>query len=209
MMGFLKRSSIALAAAALLLSGRTAGAQVFFQGSTSGCFNPSGPGGMCASGDASAQPGLTYNSDSFSGTSGAFGIFGIGGGAGQSLGSFVVATSGELFYNVPFLLSVIFTAPIGVTPNAVYSASLIGSASSVAGGGIYVDFDNSTKWYTFPTSDGVDSFKFSVNDVSVSGGQTGYVTGTITATPEPGTMMLFGTGLVGLAPMIRRRRKKV
>jgi len=47
---------------------------------------------------------------------------------------------------------------------------------------------------------------------TISAGQDNFVTGNIvvtSASPEPGTVMLFATGLMGLVPVVRYRRRKI
>lgn len=50
-----------------------------------------------------------------------------------------------------------------------------------------------------PSTDVVDGFVFTVNTAN------GIVSGDFAVTPEPGTLGLLGTGLVGLAGMVRRK----
>jgi len=45
---------------------------------------------------------------------------------------------------------------------------------------------------------------FNVHSTSFPGGE---IRGNIAAIPEPATLVLFGTGLLSLAAMVRRRRK--
>jgi hypothetical protein len=205
-MGMFKRSTVALAAAAVLGLGSSLQAQVFFQGSTSGCFNP--VAGTC--GGSPSVPGVSFSGDTFIGnTAPITNLYAVGGSAGQSFGSFTVGTGGEVYANLPFLLNISFLAPFGITPSAVYTATLLGSASSIAGGGFFIDFDNTVKTYTYTAPDGGGTFTLGVNDVSVTGGHTGFVSGNIIASPEPATLMLVGTGLLALVPVIRRRRAMV
>ena len=62
------------------------------------------------------------------------------------------------------------------------------------------------------TTCGGGSFLFSVNDLSIDSGQIASITGQITGAqqttiPAPMTMILFGSGLAGVAAKVRRRRK--
>lgn len=203
--------------------------EVFIAGFTNGCY-----GVACAPGASATSGGLTYSNSTFSGTT-AGGFRALGGNANpgsnfNNLGSISLSTAPQS-YNTPFTLQVTFTAPQGINGSntTTFTALITGTVRSDNTGGVFVDFNNTPITFTFndpncepnpeaqppsagQTTCGVGSFNFSVNDISIDPGQTVSVTGQITGAnqttvPEPATMILLGTGISGVAAMVRRRRK--
>ena len=201
--------------------------EVFFSGSTLGCF---GPG--CVPGASATLLGLTYVNSTFSGTT-AGGFLGIGNMPGtpnlDNLGSFALSSM-PATYNSTFTLRVTFSDPQGIAggPSTNYSATLTGQVITTDIGGVRLEFDQTPILFTFSdtncgattipgqqTTCGNGSFLFRVNDTSLSVGRITPLTGDIISAvvtpqgqpvPEPGALLLLGTGLTGLGAGLRRYR---
>jgi len=204
----LRRTALAVATGALLALGPGAASAVetTFVGSATGCF-----GLNCVPPGSVVLSGLTYLNSTFNVTT-AGGFVSIGNVPGtpnvDNLGSFSLSGTPFTYNGSHFDLLVSFTAPPGVSPTSVLiKDTLTGQVISSDNGGVFIDFDNTPKHFTFG---GGGSFDFFVNDVSVTAGGTVSVSGSIISqvaqVPEPETYALFLAGLGAVGFMARRRK---
>ncbi|MDQ2928294.1 MAG: hypothetical protein M3R22_09040, partial [Pseudomonadota bacterium] len=201
---------VAIAAGAVLAaaSGAANALETTFIGYTDGCFAVS-PATACSPtanpADQSttlAGSGLTFTDSNFNVTT-AGGFVSIGTAPASpdrnNLGSFALSNAPFVYNGQHFDLLASFTAPPGTTPGQVLFTDLLTGTVDATGGGVFLDFDNTPKHFTFGSGSSAGSFDFFVNDLSVVHGGNVAVTGTITsqvsAVPEPETYALFMAGL--------------
>jgi hypothetical protein len=224
-------------AAVLLIAAQPSqAAEITFQGYTDGCFNlASNPNCTPAQNPTTPQTVSVGNDLDF--TDASFGpTQSTGGALNLTLGSFSLHPVGSDsdFDAFEFQLRVTFTLPTVMSGSSspVFTAVLEGDASSSPGqcnpgpnpcGGVSVDFNNTPTLFSYSNASASGSFKFYVDDFSLtlsganaSGNLLGHITEAVengpileplVVTPEPGSILLMGTGLGALAFRTYRRRR--
>ena len=201
---------------------RASAQSVELAGTTAGCFYTTT---ACEPTGGDQAMYLKYVSGQFdqnTPSGGGLTVLGSGGIHGSNLGYFQLGGTPDVYTGEKFLLKILFSSPLLLGPNAVYSAAIVGTVTndeSVTGGGVSIQF-GPAQTFAFNGTGYSGNFVMKMNNISVSPGtleNNGGVplTATIitrldspvTATPEPGTTVLLATGLIGIVPLVRRRRK--
>jgi len=156
---------------------------------------------------------LTYTPTSFSGTTSDAGFLLL-----PDLGQFNLGATADptKFNGNNFTLHLNFLTPLGVIGAVDFVASLTGHINGNGNGNVHVNFTPNSSVVSFANNVGSGTFTLAVNDViGLQRGGSATANGNIAdaidppvGAPEPGSMILLGSGLIAVAYTARRKVRR-
>lgn len=214
----------------LLLSAAAFADNVTFNTSpTLGCFST----GSCTPSLSivTYSPSGSGNDITFTGIGTSGNVTSSGGSATIGLGSFAWQGSyNGISSSENFYATVVFNLPTGISGGQTFAADITGTYKFIGNDTLIFNFSNNSGnplAVTFSNSSATGSFNFYVNDVTMTTGSgngtlTGYIANASQTpivvpppppppsgeAPEPGSLVLMGSGLVAMAGILRRKLRR-